>query len=96
MPWDRHSHTRSVPYRLQQQCFQRDKWICQGCGYEGRQRKGDLHADHIVSRAQGGQDELGNLQTLCHDRCHRTKTQREAQAGRQRGKRPPPPHPADQ
>lgn len=30
-------------------------------------------ADHIVARAAGGTDELGNLQGLCH-RCHSRKT----------------------
>lgn len=95
MVWARNSHTRSVPYALQQACFKRDRWTCQGCGYIGRQRKGDLHADHIINRAQGGPNTLANLQTLCTARCHKAKTQAEAKAGRSRGKRPPPKHPSD-
>lgn len=94
MTWDRNSNTRSVPYRLQQACFRRDRWTCQKCGYIGRQRKGDLHADHKHNRATGGTNDLANLETLCTP-CHGIKTQAEALAGRRRGKRPPRRHPAD-
>lgn len=87
---------RTVPYWLQQACFKRDEWTCVQCGYEGTPRAGDLHADHIVPVAEGGQDELDNVQTLCVP-CHRPKTQAEAARGRARrsGKRPPPLHPAE-
>ncbi|AWH14502.1 HNH endonuclease [Mycobacterium phage TChen] len=85
---------RSVPYKLQQACFQRDQWTCQGCGYQGRQYKGDLHADHIHNRATGGPDDLDNLVTLC-EACHQPKTQAEAKAGRARHLRPKRTHPSD-
>ncbi|AKI27425.1 hypothetical protein [Moraxella phage Mcat9] len=39
-----------------------------------------LEADHIINRAQGGSDDLSNLQTLCKP-CHKIKTQKESQAG---------------
>ena len=96
MTWS-NSGGRSVPYALQQACFKRDHWTCQGCGYEGRQRKGDLHADHIRNRAEGGEDALDNLQTLCDDVCHAAKTARERARGmaRRSGRRRPRVHPAD-
>lgn len=94
MTWDRNSHTRSVPYRLQQACFQRDHWTCQQCGYTGRQTKGDLHADHITPRSQGGTDTLDNLITRCPP-CHQPKTQAEARAGKRKHRRPAPTHPSD-
>lgn len=52
--------------------------------------------DHIVPVAEGGTDELGNLQAACPG-CHRIKTQAEATRGRERvsRRRPPVPHPAD-
>ena len=95
MAWKPNHNTRSVPHALQQACFRRDNWVCQGCGYVGRQRRGDLHADHIHNRARGGTDTLENLQTLCDDRCHRAKTQAEAREGKRRHLRKPRPHPAD-
>lgn len=56
--------------------------------------------DHIsnikaqrINRAEANDADL--IQGLCEP-CHKVKTQAEAQAGRRRGKRPPPPHPADQ
>lgn len=39
-------------------------------GYNGR---AFWEADHILERAAGGADDLGNLQTLC-TQCHRRKT----------------------
>lgn len=85
-----------MPQALQQACFKRDNWTCVKCGYEGTPRAGDLHADHIIPREEGGPDTLENLQTLCVP-CHKPKIQEEAARGRQRrsGKRPPPIHPSD-
>jgi hypothetical protein len=40
-------------------------WDCVACGH-GRH----IEAHHILSRAQGGDDHLGNLVGLCSD-CHR-------------------------
>jgi 5-methylcytosine-specific restriction protein A len=87
---------RSVPYPLQQACFKRDHWTCLRCGYQGTPNAGDLNADHITPRAEGGQDVLSNLETLCRP-CHAPKSQAEAVRGRQRRnpKRRPPVHPAD-
>jgi 5-methylcytosine-specific restriction protein A len=42
--------------------------ICRACNVNP-----STDVDHIVARAAGGTDELGNLQGLCH-RCHSRKT----------------------
>lgn len=41
----------------------RDRGVCRGCGREG------LHLHHIKFRSRGGEDEPGNLVTLCVE-CH--------------------------
>lgn len=87
---------RNVRSGLRRACFRRDEWTCVRCGFEGQPDSGELHADHVVNRAEGGLDTLANLQTLCEP-CHAIKTQQEAARGRQRrsGKRRPPLHPSD-
>jgi 5-methylcytosine-specific restriction enzyme A len=96
MVWSSEPNNRPVPGRLQRACFKRDGWACVGCGFVGEPSVGEPHADHIIPRAEGGQDSLENLATLCVP-CHKTKIQQEAARGRQRrsGKRRPPLHPAD-
>ena len=96
MPWSNTKPGRSVPYTLQQACFKRDNWTCQQCGYQGRQHKGDLHADHIINRAEGGTNTLANLETKCPP-CHEQKTRAEQARGtaRRAGTRPQPRHPSD-
>ena len=39
--------------------------------------------DHIVPLGEGGRDDESNVQAICAD-CHRAKTEREAQRGKQR------------
>ena len=56
----------------------RDRYTCQHCHQVFAPSM--LEADHIINRAQGGSDELSNLQTLCKP-CHKIKTQTESQAG---------------
>ncbi len=53
---------------------------CQLCAMPGQV------ADHIIPLAEGGPDELGNMQWLCHA-CHNTKTRGEARRGRERALR---------
>ena len=50
----------------------RDNWTCQQCGA----RNTRLEVDHILARADGGMDDLENLQTLCV-LCHIDKSTRE-------------------
>jgi 5-methylcytosine-specific restriction enzyme A len=98
MPWNTDTAGRTVPPALQRACFKRDNYTCVKCEYHGTPNAGDLNADHIVPSAEGGTDDLDNLQTLCVP-CHNTKTLQEAARGRQRwhqrGKRKPPLHPTD-
>ena len=62
--------------KLREQAFRRDAGICQYC----RAKFGLVHlgtqVDHIVPKAQGGSDEIENLQTIC-DEGHKRKTAEE-------------------
>ena len=63
--------------------MQRDKGLCQNCLRHGRVTPA-TEVDHIVPVAQGGTDDLTNLEAICTS-CHREKTAREAQDARGRG-----------
>ena len=52
-----------IESRLRHEVFKRDNYKCKECG-KGKETS-TLHADHIIPVAQGGSDELDNLQTLC-------------------------------
>lgn len=58
-------------FRLRHACLQRDHGTCTttGCG------KPATHADHVIARAKGGADTLGNLTSQCPS-CHSRKTAR--------------------
>lgn len=77
---------------MQQACFKRDRWTCTDCGFVGKRNAGELNADHIVPRAEGGEDHLDNLTTRCVP-CHGVKTRRESVRGRNAWKRTPEKHP---
>lgn len=57
----------------------RDNGLCQPC-----YRKGFIKAfddvDHIISKENGGTDDVSNLECTCRD-CHKQKTQQEKQQG---------------
>ena len=74
--------TRSVQQRLA--CWRRDKGKCTMCGTQ-HVYKGDWNADHIIPLHLANQLDVSdpnylklwgvsNLQTLCADPCHRTKS----------------------
>lgn len=66
--------------RLRKQILQRDCGLCQPCLQRGVVTV--AHAvDHKLSKAEGGTDDLANLQAICR-RCHDAKTQDEAKRGR--------------
>lgn len=65
--------------RIKQQVHERDEWTCCACG----QVRLDLECDHIVNKAEGGSDDLSNLQSLCKP-CHDIKTLEESKRGLQR------------
>ena len=60
-------------HELRRLCWERDKGICQVCGYPTYwtpRFAGDPQAydmAHIKSRGAGGSDTLDNVKTLCHN-----------------------------
>ncbi len=78
-PWTRANNVQPKPLgrpwrALRLRVFRRDGYRCQACG----RLCAHPECDHIVSRADGGTDELANLQTMCAD-CHKAKTHKESQ-----------------
>jgi len=61
--------------KLRKVILQRDRQLCQVCLSEGKYTPA-REVDHIVSKAKGGSDALGNLQAICTP-CHQAKTIRE-------------------
>jgi RNA-directed DNA polymerase len=53
---------------LRMECIKRDKGVCQIC----QRPKTNLDAHHIIPLAEGGEDRLDNLITVCKN-CHRGK-----------------------
>ncbi|WP_428992542.1 HNH endonuclease [Lysobacter antibioticus] len=60
--------------------MKRDAFLCQKCKADGRLTLG-TQVDHRVPKAEGGTDDLGNLQLMC-SRCHDEKSKAEASRGR--------------
>jgi 5-methylcytosine-specific restriction enzyme A len=60
---------------LRQAALIRDAWQCQDCGRVCGEKR-EAQVDHVIPKAKGGADELGNLRTLCI-RCHTSKTNAE-------------------
>ena len=58
--------------KLRLKALERDKHLCQMCLKRGIFTTA-TDVDHIVPLAQGGSDEMENLQSLCHE-CHKQKT----------------------
>ena len=68
--------TRAAAKR--KQVLARDEYTCRMCGEPYPEY--NLEADHIIPLAEGGPDNISNMQTLCCA-CHNKKT--EAERGRQ-------------
>lgn len=64
--------------RLREQVLDRDAGLCQPCRRRGVATPGCRTVDHIVPKARGGTDAIGNCQCICED-CHKAKTQAESQ-----------------
>lgn len=60
----------AVAKRIRFEVFKRDAFQCQYCGRKPPEIV--LEVDHIVARANGGQDDISNLLTACFD-CNRGK-----------------------
>jgi len=58
--------------RIRLQALKRDCYLCQECMRQGRVTQA-RDVDHIIPKAKGGTDDLGNLQSLCQS-CHGLKT----------------------
>jgi hypothetical protein len=57
---------RGIPLSLRYEVLKRDSFRCVKCGCSpATERSTQLHVDHIVSWANGGETILENLQTLC-------------------------------
>lgn len=67
-----------IPQAFKHEVFKRDGYRCLECGATNKKCK--LEIDHILPVAQGGTDELSNLQTLCEE-CNKAKSNRAWKAG---------------
>ena len=65
------SITKSVRFSV----FDRDNYTCRYCG-KTIEDGITLEVDHVIPRAKGGGDEIGNLVTACFD-CNRGKSDKE-------------------
>lgn len=65
--------------KLRKVVLARDCGLCQPCKEADRITLGNI-VDHIIAKAEGGTDELDNLQVICKP-CHVQKTAREAARG---------------
>lgn len=63
--------------KLRKVALERDKYLCQLCLANGIATLA-TDVDHIISKANGGADDINNLQCLCRA-CHKAKTIREKQ-----------------
>jgi len=64
----------AIPAAVRQYVFERDRFQCQNCGRSSlHDATVKLNVDHIIAVANGGSDDLSNLQTLC-DRCNQQKS----------------------
>ena len=62
--------------KLRAMILQYDSHLCQPCKRAGRVTPA-TQVDHIIPKAQGGEDEADNLQSIC-DECHNAKTAQES------------------
>jgi len=58
--------------KVRGQALERDSYLCQSCLKQGIVTRA-TDVDHILNKAQGGTDDLDNLQSLCNP-CHKRKT----------------------
>lgn len=60
----------SIPPKVRKYVFERDCYQCQSCGKT--HLEANLTIDHIIPLARSGQNDISNLQTLCHT-CNQQK-----------------------
>ncbi len=61
-----------IPTQVREKVFERNNYQCQSCHKIDISAK-NLQVDHIIPLAQGGTNDLSNLQTLCA-KCNREKS----------------------
>ncbi|GBO55217.1 HNH endonuclease [Pseudanabaena sp. lw0831] len=61
-----------IPTDVREKIFERNNYQCQSCQKIDLTAK-SLHIDHIIPLAQGGANDMSNLQTLCA-KCNREKS----------------------
>lgn len=79
---DKTSTQRGYGYRWQKlraQVLKRDKHLCIPCKKQGKLTLAK-EVDHIVEKANGGTDEMSNLQAICTP-CHKDKTNNRKERG---------------
>lgn len=64
--------SRTISPRKRQKVFERDGFRCVNCGKT--KEYAQLEADHIITIANGGTNDIENLQTLCYE-CNLKKKQ---------------------
>lgn len=62
--------------------MERDEWLCQPCLSHGWYTPA-TEVNHLTAKADGGTDDLENLEAICRE-CHKLKT---AQQNRNRRRR---------
>lgn len=70
---------KSISASMRWTVFSRDSFTCRYCGVRAGQEGIVLHADHIISVADGGDDSIHNLLTACQ-RCNGGKGARSLKA----------------
>lgn len=61
--------------KIRKQALIRDGYLCVVCSNKGLLTKA-TEVDHILNKAQGGDDDIDNLQSICSS-CHKAKTSKE-------------------
>ena len=60
----------NIPQSVKKYVLQRNNYQCQSCGKKNTETK--LNIDHIVALANGGSNDISNLQVLC-SKCNQNK-----------------------
>ena len=59
-----------IPDSVREYVYKRNNYQCQSCGKTNQETQ--LSIDHIIPLAQGGSNDISNLQTLCLS-CNQSK-----------------------
>lgn len=96
MAWERSRHTQPPDWKRRRLIvLNTHRRICHVCQHGQADE-----VDHVIPQYQGGSDDLANLRPIhgaacptCSDRCHVTKTAREAAAAKPQRRRTSESHP---